>query len=90
MTKQYAVVETESIFKMRYVIPIDDIKNVDSISSKDIEKAQDLSQTYVGDRILDKFVCTEAQILDLFDESHPYLQNLSEAEKLKIINDSFQ
>ena len=100
MSKKYAVVTAVSTFRMRYVIPVDDLQAMvkDDLTIDDdmaiswaydsvtCEDVIDFSQKHLGEQIIDGAVLTEEEVLKLFDKDNDYLKDWSLDKKLKMMN----
>lgn len=100
MSKKYAVVTAISTFRMRYVIPVEDLQalnpNVESLDDKTAlewaqdsvtcEEVVDFSQVHLGEQIVDTHILTEEEILELFDKDNDYLRDWDREKKLKTIH----
>lgn len=90
-TKQYAVVTTVSSHRIRYVVPLDQLQELnpdapvaaewlaDSVVMGEVEE---FSQDWLGEQILDADVISEQQMLSLFDKDNDYLRSWSTEQKI--------
>ena len=91
MTKYY-VVTAISQFRMRYVVPVENIKDengnvhkewaMDSVAMQEIKE---FSQEHLGEVILDVVEENEEQVLTRFDEENTYLKQWDKDVKIKYI-----
>jgi hypothetical protein len=100
MGKKYAVVTAVSTFRMRYVIPVDDLQAMvkDDLTIDDdmaiswaydsvtCEDVLDFSQKHLGEHIVGGEVLSEEEVLQLFDKDNDYLKDWSVEKKLKQIH----
>lgn len=93
MTKYY-VVTAISQYRMRYVIPVEDLRDEDGNVSDDwamdsvtMEEVEEFSQEHLGEVVLDVVEEDEEQILARFDKENDYLKDWSTEQKLKHIQD---
>lgn len=100
MSRKYAVVTAVSTFRMRYVIPVDELRQMNptfesfddktaldwAMDTVTCEDAVDFSQTHLGELILDTDIMTQEQVLELFDKDNAYLKDWSTEKKLNHIN----
>lgn len=100
MSKKYAVVTAVSTFRMRYVIPVDDLKALNPAfesfddktalewaqDSVTCEEVVDFSQVHLGEHIVDTGILTEEEILELFDTDNDYIKDWDREKKLNHIN----
>mgnify|MGYP000129460488 CR=1 FL=1 len=98
MSNKYAVVTTVSTFRMRYVIPVEAIEELNLGESltdaqaiefaKDIvtaEEAKDFSQEHLGELVSDASIYDEETVLKIHDKDNAYLSSWSIEEKLEFI-----
>lgn len=95
MTK-YAVVTTVSQFRLRYVIPMDQLQNLNTEAPVELEWAEDcvtcnevkeFSQKHLGETIVDTVEMSEEEILEFFDADNAYLSGWTQEQKLNWIRD---
>ncbi len=91
---KYVVVNALTQYRMRYVIPLDELQKLnpdhpvdpkwalDSVTCEDVEE---FSQLWLGETIIDHEVVSEERILEMFDTDHEYLVNMDTDRKLSII-----
>lgn len=93
MTK-YAVVTTVSQFRLRYVIPMDQLQNLNTQEFVELQWAEDcvtceevkeFSQKHLGETIVDTVEMNEEEILELFDTDNAYLKDWPREQKLNWI-----
>lgn len=94
MSNKYAIVTAVSTYRMLYVIPIEDLQNLNKNAQVKLEWAADavtcdeveeFSQQWLGEQIVDVEELNEEQILELFDKDNDYLKSWSEDQKLDYI-----
>ena len=98
MSNKYAVITTVSTFRMRYVIPVEAIEQLNLGESltdeqaiefaKDIvsaEEAKDFSQVHLGELVSDASIYDEETVLKIHDKDNDYLSNWSIEQKLEFI-----
>lgn len=93
MTKYY-VVTAISQHRMRYVIPVEDIRdedgNVDptwAMDSVTMQEVEEFSQEHIGEVVLDVIEEDEEQVLARFDKENEYLKSWDREFKLNHIKD---
>lgn len=95
MSKKYAVVTAISQFRMRYVIPMDDLQAENPDMPVELawaddtvacEEAEEFSQTHVGETIIDTVEMNEEDVLALFDKDNDYLAHWPTEKKIEMIN----
>lgn len=95
MTK-YAVVTTVSQFRLRYVVPMDQLQNLNTEAPVELEWAEDcvtcnevkeFSQKHLGETIVDTVEMSEEEILEFFDADNAYLSRWTREQKLNWIRD---
>lgn len=91
-TNKYYVVTAISQYRMRYVIPVDDLRdedgNVEKIWASDeviMEEVEEFSQEHLGETVVDVIDEDEEQILERFDEENSYLKEWDTEQKLNYI-----
>lgn len=95
MSKEYVIVTTISHFRMRYCIPVDELRkeNLDASDEQfsSIEWANDcvtmneveeFSQMHISEDIIDTRVVSEKEMLSQFDTDNDYLRSWSEQQKI--------
>ena len=96
MDKKYAVVTATSTHRIRYVVPIDDLQElnedyiVDPKWALDLvtcEEVEEFSQMHLGEQIVDLVEMDINEVLDLFDQDNDYLKGWSNEQKIRFIHD---
>lgn len=98
---EYVKVSCVSIFRQTYMIPVDELQKenteIDILQdpakqiewaedSVAMERADEFSQKWMGETIIESSILTTDQVLDLFDKDNPNLVNEWNRErKLKFI-----
>jgi hypothetical protein len=94
MSNKYAIVTAVSSYRMRYAIPIEDLKNLNKEAQVELEWAayavtceevEEFSQQWLGEQIIDVQELDEEQTLELFDKDNEYLRGWSKDQKLDYI-----
>lgn len=92
MSNKYYVVTTVSQYRMRYVIPVEDLRDEEGNVSKEwamdsvtMEEVEEFSQEYLGEVIIDATEEDEEALLARFDEENDYLGTWSREQKLNHI-----
>jgi predicted house-cleaning noncanonical NTP pyrophosphatase (MazG superfamily) len=94
--KKFAVVTATSTHRMRYVIPIDDLQEMNkdyivdpkwALDCVTMEEVEEFSQAHLGEQIVDLVEMDINEILDLFDKDNEYLKDWSVEQKIKFICD---
>jgi hypothetical protein len=95
MDKKYVVVTALSQYRMRYVVPMDELQKLntaqpveaawalDSVTCNDVKE---FSQLWLGETIVEHDVVTEQRVLEIFDADNDYLAGWSTEKKLEYIN----
>ena len=99
MSKQYVMVTAISHFRMRYCIPVDELRAENPDASDEqfnaVEWANDcvtmnecdeFSQMHISEDIVDSRVVSESEMLAQFDEDNPYLQGWTREQKLASVH----
>ena len=95
MTK-YAVVTCISQFRIRYVVPMDELQKLNTEVPVELEWAEDcvtcnevkeFSQKHLGETIIDTVEMDEEELLEFFDADNDYLEGWPKEQKLKWIQD---
>ena len=93
MTK-YAVVTAVSQFRIRYVIPMDELQKLNPEAPVELqwaedcvtcEEVKDFSQKHLGETIIDTVEMSEDEVLEFFDADNGYLSEWPREQKLKWI-----
>lgn len=91
---KYYVVTAITQYRMRYVIPADDLMDEDGHVNKDwamdsvvMEEVEEFSQEHIGETIIDVIVEDENTILTRFDEENAYLKDWTQEHKVRYIRD---
>lgn len=95
MSKQYVIVTAISHFRMRYSIPVDELRaeNPDASDSEfnavewandcvTMNEVDEFSQMHISEDIVDSRVVSEEEMLQQFDEDNPYLNSWSREQKI--------
>lgn len=91
---KYAVVTTVSQFRIRYVIPMDELQKLNSEAPVELQWAEDcvtcedvkdFSQKHLGETIIDTVEMNEEEVLELFDTDNDYLKEWQEYKKIEWI-----
>ena len=67
------VVETLSMFRMRYVIESDTAEH--AMDEVTMEEVEEFGQKHLGETIISTRVVSDEEIRELFYEEHPYLES---------------
>lgn len=92
---ELVMVETVSIFRIRYVVEVPKGKKeyaADSvISGRDTDNVEivEFSQEHIDENILSTRVIDEAEYIRMFDEDSAYLKSWTDEQKLKYINKGY-
>lgn len=91
---KYAVVTTVSQFRIRYVIPMDELQKLNPEAPVELQWAEDcvtcedvkdFSQKHLGEVIVDTVEMDEKDVLELFDADNDYLKEWQEYKKIEWI-----
>lgn len=94
---RYIAVTAISSYRMRYVIPVDElqqlnpdfpIEGLEGVWASDCvtcEEVEEFSQKWLGETIVDAYEMTEEEVLEQFDIDNDYLKDWSTEQKLKHI-----
>ena len=97
MTK-YVIVTAVSSYRVRYCIPVDQLQLLNTsvpVEGHEIEWAEDcvtceeaeeFSQKWIGETIIDSQLISEEQMLQMFDADNAYLQGWSDQLKIDHVN----
>jgi len=86
MEKKLYLVETISMFRMRYVIEAKEAEHAGDEVVMRPDQIKEFSQHHVDENILSIRELSRIDYLDLFDIDNNYLSSWSEEEKLRFIN----
>lgn len=80
------LVETVSIFRMRYAVSIPEDAPIEWASDTVVcNEAAELSQEHLDETIVSSRVITDKEYIDIFDQDNAYLKDWSEEDKRKYI-----
>lgn len=99
MSKEYVLVTAISHFRMRYCIPVDELRkeNADA-SDKDfnavewandcvsMQECEEFSQAHISEDIVDTRVVSEDEMLRQFDEDNTYLSGWTREKKIESVH----
>ncbi len=80
------LVETISMFRMRYVIEADNAEHAKDEVTMNDGNLREFSQLHVDENITSAREIDREEYLRLFDEDNDYLQNWDEEQKLDFVN----
>lgn len=99
MSKQYVMVTAISHFRMRYCIPVDELRKEnldasdeqfnavewanDSVTAQEVDE---FSQYHISEDIIDTRVISEEDMLSQFDEDNDYLSGWSKQQKIDYVH----
>jgi hypothetical protein len=86
MEKKLYLVETVSMFRMRYVVEAKEAEHATDEVVMRTDQITEFSQHHVDENILSVRELSRLDYLDLFDKDNDYLSSWSEEEKLRFIN----
>jgi bifunctional DNA-binding transcriptional regulator/antitoxin component of YhaV-PrlF toxin-antitoxin module len=79
------MVETVSMFRMRYVVEIPKNKPVDwALDTVTMEEAAEFSQKHIAEDIISHRVITKEEFLEMFDKDNDYLKSWDEQKKFSV------
>lgn len=91
MSDKYYVVTAISQYRMRYVVPAEDLK-LDGHSEPEwaadavtMNEVNEFSQAHLGETVLDVQEFSEEEVLTLFDKDNDYLKDWTKEQKLAYI-----
>jgi hypothetical protein len=93
--KTYAVVTAISTHRIRYVIPMDELQNLNPESTATLAWADDcvtcneveeFSQKHLGETIVDTVEMSQEEVLTLFDIDNYYLKEWTTEQKINHIH----
>jgi hypothetical protein len=94
MSNKYYVVTAISQYRMRYVIPVEDLMDEDgnvskvwALDSVVMEEVEEFSQDHIGETVIDVVEEDEETVLARFDEENSYLNDWTLEHKVKYIRD---
>jgi len=95
MTKQYVLVTAISHFRMRYCIPVDELRAENPEASDEqfdpvswandcvtMNEVDEFSQAHISEDIVDSRVVSEEEMLQQFDEDNDYLKSWTREQKI--------
>lgn len=93
MTK-YVMVTAISSYRMRYCIPVDELQKLNTIVPVEghecewaedcvtCEDAEEFSQEWLGETIIDSEIVSEEKMLEWFDRDNDYLSEWTHEQKI--------
>lgn len=93
---KYVIVTTISSHRVRYVVPIDELQNLNPEQPVDpswaldcvtCEEVKQFSQRHVGEQIVDAQVLREDEMLQFFDADNDYLSEWPREQKVEWVRD---
>jgi hypothetical protein len=92
MARRYVILTAISTFKIRYAIPEEalsadtDQRLIDKATDAVIaEKVEEFSQEWLGETVIDERICTEGEMLEIFDRENGYLRGWTREEKVDYV-----
>ena len=95
---KYVVVTAISSFKMKYVIPTEELQKLNETTELDQERARewaeecvimeevkDFSQKHIGETVIETQILDEDTILEIFDRENDYLSEWTREKKIDYI-----
>lgn len=82
--KKLVLVETVSMYRMRYAIEVED--DIDHALDCDIDNIDEVSQKYLDQTIVSHREITEEEYLKIFDEDNDYLSDWTVDQKKDYIH----
>lgn len=84
--KKLYLVETVSMFRMRYVIEAEEASHAEEDVILSTEGLEEFSQKHLDETIVSSRELSTTDYMDLFDIDNDYLSKWSDEEKMKFIN----
>tara|TARA_E500000318_G_scaffold46730_1_gene44080 strand:- start:338 stop:640 length:303 start_codon:yes stop_codon:yes gene_type:complete len=95
MANRYVILTAISTHKVRYAIPEEVLsadtdqllidKATDAVTA---EKVEEFSQEWLGETVIDERICTEEEMLEIFDRENDYLRGWTREEKIEYVRKS--
>lgn len=92
--KQYVIVTSISTHRIRYCVPLDDLRDHDgtvdpkwALDSVTMQEVKEFSQDWIGEQIVDYQVVDDNGMLDQFDKDNGYLKGWTLDKKLAWVAD---
>jgi len=92
MANRYVILTAISTHKIRYAIPEEALsadtdqglidKATDAVTA---EKVEEFSQEWLGETVIDERICTEEEMLEIFDRENDYLKSWTRAQKIDYV-----
>jgi hypothetical protein len=79
------LVETVSIFRIRYVVNTD--KDDYAADTVVMEEAKEFSQHHIGEYVSSVRTITREEYLELFDKDNDYLADMEEEDKFRFVTE---
>lgn len=87
---RYVVVTAISTYRMRYCVPLDELKDHDgtehprwALDLVTCESVKEFSQEHLGEQIVDLHVLDEAEMIEQFDRDNEYLSSWTTDKKIE-------
>ena len=102
MANRYVILTAISTFKIRYAIPEEALlvscdgrvtgseqRLIDKATDAVIaERVEEFSQEWLGETVIDERICTEEEMLEIFDRENDYLRGWTREEKIDYVRKS--
>jgi hypothetical protein len=102
MANRYVLVTALSTFRIKYAIHEDDLlKMADATEATDDQliewandtvvsmEAEEMSQEWMGEIVLDNMICNEEYMLQTFDKENEYLKGWTVDQKIRSVRRAF-
>lgn len=96
MSKEYVIVTSISHFRLRYCIPVDELRadnpegDFNAIEwandSVTMEEVSEFSQLHISEDIIDTQIVSEEKMLEVFDSDNDYLKSWSKEKKIEFVH----
>ena len=91
---KYVIVTTISTHRMRYCVPLDDLRHEDgtvdpkwAMDAVTMQEVKEFSQVWLGEQIVDWGILDQEGMLEQFDQDNDYLKGWSTEQKIKWVEE---
>ncbi len=86
MEKKLYLVETVSMFRMRYVVEAKESEHAADEVTCNTGDLKEFSQKHIAENIVSVWELSKEEYMECFNEDNDYLRSLSDEQKLQFIN----
>jgi len=86
MEKKLYLVETVSMFRMRYVVEAKEAEHANDEVVCNVDNLKEFSQKHIDESIITTREITPDEYIKIFDEDNDYLKEWTDVQKMQFIN----